>query len=195
MRWSPRSFPVEIRWELDPTRLAQISDGELDDAGSEGSIAGNHAYQDLRGFTWQDVEATLSLERSIIDRLIDAPELEAAIAEFEDARARSIDEQAALWDLDIGVASAVLALSAMGATPVSSCNAAAFGGHHVAAFPYVAFYLPTNRIDEVYLYASLSNVGLINDSSGVAQIFGADEKGLVRFAEVALAYHHERRPA
>jgi hypothetical protein len=45
-----------------------------------------------------------------------------------------------LWGLDIGVASATIALSALGAIP-GSCNAGGFGGHHQAAYPYVSFFL------------------------------------------------------
>lgn len=195
MRWSPRSFPVEIRRDLDEAKLAQISDDELEDAESEGSVAGNHAYQDLRGFSWRDVEVALFRERSIIDRLKAAPDLEAAAADFEETRAQWIDEQEALFDLDVGVAAAVIALSAMGAVPIASCSAGAFGGHHVAAYPYIAFFVCGARVDDVMSYAMRAGVGLEADASGIAQIFSNDSTGLTRFAEIAVAHHSKAMTA
>lgn len=194
MRWSPRSFPVEIRRDMDEAKLAQISDDELEDAESEGSIAGNNAYQDLRGFSWRDIDATLSLECSIIERLKAAPDLESAVRDFEEARTRSIDDHDALYNLDVGVAAGVVALSAIGAVPISSCNAGAFGGHHTATYPYIAFLIDGERMQDVIHCAEVANVGLKTDASGIPQIFSNGDECFIRFAEAALALHHKQAP-
>lgn len=95
------------------------------------------------------------------------------------------------WDLVrtaldiVGVAAATIAISAYGATPVSSCNAGAFGGQHQARYPYVAFFLPKELASEIMLCAEASDVGLLCDENGIAQIYGQGEMDLVRFAETA----------
>jgi hypothetical protein len=89
------------------------------------------------------------------------------------------------FSLDVGVAAATIALSAYGATPVSSCNAGAFGGQHKARYPYVAFFLPSELAPEIILCAEASDVGLISDESGIVRIYGREEMDLVRFAGTA----------
>ncbi len=51
-----------------------------------------------------------------------------------------------LFGLDIGVASAVIALSAARCIPCSSCNGGAYGGSHQERHPVIAFYAE-NRAD------------------------------------------------
>ncbi|MGD9540289.1 hypothetical protein [Methylocystis sp.] len=185
MRWAPRSFPVEIRRELIVADLADISDQQLEQADEEGALAGNRFYFDMRGFSWQDVRAALTVEIEVINRLKSAEDLEAELSNFEELQATSFDDEPALWGLDVGVAAATIALSAFGAIPVSSCNAGAFGGQHQARYPYVAFFLPTTLAQEILLCAEESDVGLLSDENGVIQIYGQGEMDLVRFAETA----------
>ncbi|GLI95768.1 hypothetical protein [Methylocystis echinoides] len=185
MRWAPRSFPREIRRELKIGDLADASMEELEQAEEDGSLAGNRSYRDLRGFSWEGVRAALDAEISVIKRLKAAEDLEAEISAFEDLQATSFEDEPALWGLDVGVAAATIALSAYGATPVSSCNAGAFGGEHQARYPYAAFFLPKELAPEIVLCAAASDVGLVCDENGVAQIYGRGEMDLVRFAETA----------
>jgi hypothetical protein len=185
MHWAPRSFPKEIRRELKIGDLADASMEELEQAEEDGSLAGNRSYHDLRGFSWEEVRAALDAEISVINRLKAAEDLEAEISALEDLQATSFEEEPALWGLDVGVAAATIALSAYGATPVSSCNAGAFGGEHQARYPYAAFFLPKELAPEIVLCAEASDVGLVCDENGVAQIYGQGEMDLVRFAETA----------
>lgn len=185
MRWVPRSFPVEIRRELNVADLADVSEQQLEQADEEGALAGNRFYFDMRGFYWQDVRTALEAEIAVMNRLKSAEDLEAELANFEELQATSFDDEPALWGLDVGVAAATIALSAYGATPVSSCNAGAFGGQHQARYPYVAFFLPKALAQEILLCAEESNVGLLCDGNGVIQIYGQGEMDLVRFAEAA----------
>ncbi|WP_036279595.1 hypothetical protein [Methylocystis sp. ATCC 49242] len=196
MPWIPRSFPVEIRRKPELGDLADISSEELEHAEVEGWLAGNRCYRDMRGFSWDEVRAALDLETDIINRLKTAEHPEAELAAFLELQATSFEDEPALWGLDIGVASATIAMSAYGATPVSSCNAGAFGGQHHAKYPYVAFFLPKELALDVLLAAEDSDVGLNSDENGIAQIYGRGEMDLVRFAETSWRrYGGLRNPA
>ena len=141
MRWAPRLFPIKIHRHLNFADLADISPDELEQAEEEGALAGNRSYCDLRGCGWGVVRTALDIETKVIDRLKMADDVEAEMSAFEEERAIAFDDEPALWGLDVGVASATIAISAYGAVPVSSCNAGAFGGRHPARYPYVAFFL------------------------------------------------------
>jgi hypothetical protein len=194
MPWISRLFPVEIRRELNSTDLAGVSSEELEQAEDEGWFAGNRSYRDMRGFSWDEVRAAISTETDVISRVKAAQDPEAELAAFEEFQATSFEDEPALWGLDIGVASATIAVSAYGCTPVSSCNAGAFGGQHQAQYPYVAFFLPKELASEVMLCAQESDVGLLCDENGVAQIYGQGEMDLVRFAETAWRRHGRTSP-
>ena len=142
--------------------------------------------RDLRGFPWEEVRAALDAEIAVINRLKAAEDLEAEVSAFEDLQATSFEDEPALWGLDVGVAAATIAISAYGATPVSSCNAGAFGGQHQARYPYVAFFLPKELAPEIMLCAKASDVGLLCDENcSCLLIDGRGEMDSVRFAETA----------
>jgi hypothetical protein len=169
--------------------LASPPDDEtLDEADEDGSFDGNRAYMDLRAMSWTDVAETLAVERPLLGRLEAAPDLddeEEAIVE------ELVTEYGAegLWSLDPGVASATIALSALGAMPIASCNGGVLGGHHKEAYPLVAFYLPTEFAAQVETLAEAADCGLVIDVHGRAQIYGQSYRELIRFAEHALDEH------
>ncbi|WP_292528167.1 hypothetical protein [Methylocystis sp.] len=134
--------------------------------------------------------AALEAELAVINRLKSAEDLEAELADFEELQAISFDDEPALWGLDVGVAAATIALSAYGATPVSSCNAGTFGDQHQAQHPYVAFFLPKALAQEILLCAEESNVGLLCDGNGISQIYGQGEMDLISFAKTAWERFH-----
>ncbi|HTO79333.1 MAG TPA: hypothetical protein VMJ31_06110 [Methylocystis sp.] len=169
--------------------LADISKEELERAEEEGWLAGNRSYLDMRGFSWNEVRTALDTEIDVINRLKAAKDPEAELAAFEELQATSFEDEPALWGLDVGVASATVAVSAFGATPVSSCSAGAFGGQHQASYPHVAFFLPKELATPVIRCAEESNVGLLCAENGIAQIYGQGEMDLVRFAETAWRSH------
>ncbi|AZG78727.1 hypothetical protein [Methylocystis rosea] len=185
MRWAPRSFPVKIHRHLNVADLADISPDELEQAEEEGALAGNRAYCDLRGCGWGVVRTALDIETKLIERLKMADDVDAEMSAFEEERATAFDDEPALWGLDVGVASATIAISAYGAIPVSSCNAGAFGGRHPVRYPYVAFFLPKDLAPEILRCVEAADVGLLCDESGIAQIYGQGEMDLVRFAQTA----------
>lgn len=193
MPWLPRSFPVEIRRELKLANLADASEEELEEAEDEGWLAGNRSYRDMRGFSWDEVRAAIDTEIELINRIKAAEDPEAEFAAFEELQATSLEDEPAFWGLDVGVAAATIAVSAYGATPVSSCNAGAFGGQHQARYPHVAFFLPRELASQMLRCAEESNVGLVCDENGIAQIYGQGEMDLIRFAETAWRGHRGPR--
>jgi len=184
-----RTYPHPIIRVLNPDTLEVLSEEDAD-LGEEDGLEGNEQYRDLRGMTWAQVAAALLQEAGFFDRL-------AAAAADLDNEAELIDEEREeadfpdddLWGLDVGVISATLALSALGAIPVSSCNAGGFGGHHVAAFPHVAFFLPRSAASEVLAIAEAADVGLDVVEGGIARLYGRTDFDLHRFAQFALNRH------
>jgi len=186
MQWRPHAYPVAIGQALDVARLATLSDVDVDEADESGYLEGNQMYQDLRGYGWGDVAAAVEAERRFIARLQAADDLDDEAQRIDDERLDCFEPSDGLWELDIGVAAATIALSALGATPVGSCNAGGFGGHHQARYPYVAFYVDAGAAEVILVLARAADVGLRGDESGLAQIYGAGDLDLLRFAETAL---------
>lgn len=182
--------PVAIQRDFDPSRLASPPDNAtLDAADEDGAFDGNRAFMDLRGMDWNDVAEILEIEGRVLARLeaaIDLDDEEEAITEELVAEYGA----EALWSLDPGVASATIALSALGATPVASCNGGVLGGQHKEAYPLVAFYLPASTASVVNALAEAAGIGLLIDDHGRGQLYAQSYKGLLRFAELALV---ERR--
>jgi hypothetical protein len=194
MPWRPHAYPVAIGQTLDVTRLATLSDAEADEADESGYLEGNQMYQDLRGYGWDDVAAAVAIERRFIARLQAANDLDDEAQRIDDERLDCFELSDGLWELDIGVAAATIALSALGATPIGSCNAGGFGGHHQARYPYVAFYVDSGTADLILALARASDVGLRGDETGLAQIYGAGDLDLLRFAETALTSQRSTAP-
>jgi hypothetical protein len=88
--------------------------------------------------------------------------------------------------LDVGVASAVIALSALGATPFISCNAGSFGGVHPAGRPYVAFFVGAASPDILVELAEAAGVGL-EVEDGVVRLYARTVLDLIKFADLAQA--------
>jgi hypothetical protein len=189
MRWRSHLYPAVIEQNLDAARLSELSETAAVEADESGYLAGNQMYQDLRGYDWLDVARTLEVERRLIAQLQGSADLEAEAARIDDERLDCFEPSEGLWGLDIGVASATIALSALGAIPVGSCNAGGFGGQHQGAYPYVSFFLRGALPEFVISISRAASVGLRSDADGLAQIFGAGDLDLLRFAETASKLH------
>ncbi|HMP61916.1 MAG TPA: hypothetical protein PKA17_02240, partial [Phenylobacterium sp.] len=186
-RMASHIAPVAIRRDFDASRLAAPpDDATLNAADEDGAFDGNRAFINLRGMDWADVAETLKMDRGLLARL------EAAV-DLDDEQEAITEELVAeygvgaLWSLDPGVASATIALSALGATPVASCNGGVLGGQHKEAYPLVAFYLPITAAAGVNALAEAAGIGLLIDDHGRGQIYAQSCQGLVKFAELALA--------
>jgi hypothetical protein len=186
MRWLLKTYVVEVVRDLDPNALHELGEDHAKDAADSGYLAGNSMYSDLRGFGWTDVELAISFEQKVVDRLSQADDLEAAIADWDEERFLATEPAGDLWGLDVGVAAATIALSAQGAAPVGSCNAGGFGGLHQASYPYVAFFAPRRVAGEIMALAEIAQVGLVSGAEGLAVLFGKTDLDLMKFARLSL---------
>jgi hypothetical protein len=178
-----RIYPITIRRSFVAGDLRMPSAAELE-RGEEEGLGGNQHYQDLRGLSWDQVAEVVEEEAALIARFEAAGDLDAEAEEFQDER---LDGDDALWGLDVGVAGATFALSALGAFPIGSCNAGGFGGHHVASFPYVAFFAEPAIAPLILSIAESAEVGLDVVDGGTGRLFGRTDHDLHRFARVALS--------
>lgn len=190
-------FVVEIARDLKPEELGWYSP----DADPQESLGINRRYEDLRAFNWGDVQAVLEIERDVIAQIeameFDEDDEDAEFSTPEDAAASILDTHEAaqdtcsfwggpLFGLDLGVASAVIAVSAVRCVPCSSCNAGALGGSHNEAYPCVAFYMRPQLAPGLTACAEKAGVGLSNgwDSSALLYADGVD--GMMAFAQACL---------
>jgi len=185
-----RIYTMPIKRELDVDLLAVISDEEADN-GEENGLQCNRQYQDLRGISWDQVEYALEREDALFRRFASAADLDEEAELYAEEREEAILPEEDLWGLDVGVIGATLALSALGAVPFSSCNAGGFGGHHIAAFPHVAFFLPRTVAVQVMAIAEEADVGLDLVNGGIARLYGRTDYDLHRFGQIALRRHRK----
>lgn len=179
-------YVVELIRRFDATALINPTAAELR-RGEDDGLAGNQHYRDLRGFGWESVADALHREAAIFERFAATADIDEEAEQFEEERADAFDDADALWGLDVGTVAATLALSALGAIPVSSCNAGGFGGCHVARFPYVAFYIGTAKPAGILDRAENAGLGLDVVEPGIGRLFGRTNFDLHRFARTALS--------
>lgn len=184
---SVRTFEVEIRRDLDPAVCEALSVEAADAADETGELGGNALYQDLRGASWSHVRALLEIERTLVQRIGSSPDPAAAEAEYEAERDTDPDNLEGLGGLDVGVAAAAGALSALGATPFISCNAGTFGTRHPARQPYVAFYLSAASPALLLALAEAARVGL-QVLDGKVTLYARSVPDLQCFAQIALEW-------
>ena len=180
-----RTFDLEIRRTITAEALDVLTDAEADAADDEGYLGGNRLYQDLRGWSWDEVREMLEVEAELIQELASAAD--PAQAESEYYESRDLDDESArgLYGLDVGVAAAAAALSALGATPFISCNAGSFGGTHAAQFPYVGFYLSHASLTTLLDLAARADVGL-DAQDGAARLYARSILDLQKFARLGV---------
>ena len=133
-RQLPAKAEVKIIRELDVSRIENLDE---ESASSEDGLMLNHVYFDTRGWEAADVEMLLEEERELLKDLEEAGWNTAEASEIIDFHFSDWSE---LTGFDVGVGGAVLALSAAGATPISSCNGGTIGiEHHSSSVPHILF--------------------------------------------------------
>ena len=170
-----------IRRKLDVGALAAPPSAAAAD--DEGYLDGNRSYRDLRRMSWDDVAQALERERELLARLLRADDIEAEAEAIEEERLETFEDP--LFGLDVGVASATLALSAMGCTPVSSCNGGMLGGFHSSTHPVVASYLPAEAAPAALSSAQIVGAGLVLDEAGRAILYAGRVDPMIAFAAEA----------
>jgi hypothetical protein len=177
-------FDVEIQIaQIDPELLRVIW---IDEVSSDG-VGDNRLYEDFSGTEWEIVRSVIEVENAL---LREASRRSANIDEFDRAirdilREKYPDDDTpgdALSDflsLDLGVISAVAALSASGSISTTSCR-----GHRVdgEAAPLVRFTTDEARLGYILAASSSSGCGLLLDNDGMLQLYARDVLSFVAFA-------------
>lgn len=134
MSVQPETVDVEIRRTVNLSLLPLLDEER---AGSEDGIALNLAYFDVRGWEVEDVELVQKEELELLTKLADAGWRTDAAEEILEGHFSDYSE---LSGFDAGMGTAVYALSAAGAIPISSCNGGTIGqGFHAERVPSILF--------------------------------------------------------
>lgn len=162
----------------------------LDEVMADG-VGDNLMYEDISGTSWQEVNAVIAEETDLIgsaslravdgddfDRIADADLRELCVADDFDE-----GPLAAFADLDVGVMSAVAALSASGCITTTSCR-----GHRARGepSPLVRFAADEERLPLVRAAAVSAGCGLLLDDDGMLQLYAADVLAFIDFAREAM---------
>ena len=168
-----QKFDIEIRRGVDPSKLGWPTN---DQTGSDSGFGCNRAYEDLTGRSWVDARTVFELERDLISKI----ESEYESLDEESFESELLNAEMYLDGLDLGVAATVIALSAVGCVPFSSCNAGAFGGDHQERYPLVAYYAPSNAVELILSAAAEAEIGL--DGGDYLVAYADDIRKLSAFA-------------
>jgi hypothetical protein len=168
-----QKFDIDIQRAVDASRLGWPT---KDQTGPDSGFGCNRAYEDLTGRSWVDAQTVFDLERDLISKI----ESERESLDEESFETELLEAEMYLDGLDLGVAATVIALSAAGCVPFSSCNAGAFGGDHQERYPLVAFYAPTNAVELLLSAATEAEIGL--DGGDYLVAYADDIRKLSGFA-------------
>ncbi|MDP9053917.1 MAG: hypothetical protein M3N93_06390 [Acidobacteriota bacterium] len=166
-------FDIDIQRGVDAGKLGWPT---KDETGPDSGFGCNRAYDDLTGRSWADAQTVFELERDLMSGI----ESEYESLDEESRETELLEAEMYLDGLDLGVAATVIALSAAGCVPFSSCNAGAFGGDHQERYPLVAFYAPSNAVDLLLSAAAEAEIGL--DGGDYLIAYADDIRKLSAFA-------------
>ena len=169
-------FDVTIERRVVSEHLAWPASGE---AMNEGTLGCNRSYVDLRRLTWLEARRVYSVEDVLLARIetSSTPNEEHGLIEdelYEDAEG--------IYGLDIGVASAVVALSAARCVPFSSCNGGAFGGCHHESHPVVALFARPETTSLLVECAEEADCGLLSGEMGHLVVYANDIRNMRAFS-------------
>lgn len=153
--------------KLDLTGLAVLSVGEIEAAEEEGFLEGNQEYLDLRFLGVADLAESIAKEGLLLRQFNEADDSGAAERAFIASREIQ-DDVEALWHLDVGVASATIALIASGAHPFLSCNGGRLGAHHSRPHPLLRFYLQDLAPNQLLDWVAKSGLSIANEGGTLA---------------------------
>jgi hypothetical protein len=172
---------VIVQRKVDPKRLGWIDDRR---AATRHGLPANQAYVDLRGFRRIDLDAVLEEERAGYQSLEAAGYDEAAIEALDrDQAARSV-----VRIVDFGVAAAVVAVSALGCIPITSCRGNSLGRtRHQHPAPMLTFYARRLHLPAVLEAAAEADLYVTNNEAKL-EVYADDLRKMHRFA-AALRKH------
>jgi hypothetical protein len=176
------AIPITVS-PIDPDLLRVIWIDEISDDG----VGDNRLYEDFSGIDWDDVSEIIREESALLQ---EASQGATSADDFDLAANRIIEERypdnntpdGALLDflsLDLGVMSAVAALSASGSVSTTSCRGHNTGGE---AAPLVRFTTDETRLPLILAAVSSSGCGLLLDGDGMLQLYATNILSFVAFA-------------
>ena len=173
-------FDVTIERRVVPERLAWPASGE---AMNESPLGCNRSYVDLRRLTWLEARRAYSVEDVLLARIeaSSTPDEEYHLIEDE-----LYEDSEGIYGLDIGVASAVIALSAARCVPFSSCNGGAFGGCHHESHPVVALFARPETTSLLVECAEEADCGLISGEIGNLVVYANDIRNMRAFSSAVI---------
>ena len=188
-------FHVEIVRQVDVNLMSWPEPGAAEREDSFGFWIGNQSYCDLQGIEWNHAQRIAEVEQECIRFIEESPNpsdtgsscvADAALVHLDLDWDEIWSELGAAAMLDVGVASTVVALSAFGQIPFSSCNASAFGGLHAEDYPLVIFCARPDAVHLLMECAEHSGVGLNNTDGAYhpLMVYADDVRKLRSFADV-----------
>ncbi len=145
---------------LPPLSLSRLAWFEGAEAANGAGLGRNRDYRDLRGVPLEAVRRVVAIEREQVESVLaDGPGCDGC-----DDGCGGCDSE--IDGLELGVVSAVAALSSIGCIPYTNCNGGVFGREHMADFLIVGFYLRRAHVETVREAARGAGVGLTNDREG-----------------------------
>jgi hypothetical protein len=172
---------VVAQRKIDPRRLGWIEDRR---AATRQGLPANQLYVDLRGFRRIDLDAVLEEERVGYQSL--------AAVGYDDDGIEEIDRKQATQSVvrvvDFGMAAAVVALSALGCVPITSCRGNSLGSkRHEHPAPMITFYARRIHLAAIMEAVEAADVYITNNEAKL-EIYADDVRKMNRFAE-ALRQH------
>lgn len=160
---------------IPPLSLSYLAWFEGEDAAEDSGLGCNRDYRDLRGMTSADLHRVIRAETSLIDQVLDDGLTDSAFEVDPDCPSE-------VEELELGTASAVIALSVIGCIPYTSCNGGVFGGTHAADRLMVGFYMRPVHVEIVREASRSAGVGLTNDRCGGVYVVASDPRSMIAFA-------------
>ena len=166
---------VVARRQVDPRQLGWLNGRRAE---TRSSFPANRDYVDLRGRTLAQLEAQLALEDAGWARLAADAYSPRALAEAEQMQRLSPGAPM----LDFGIASTVVAVSALGCVPVMSCRGRSLGAHaHRYLAPMATFYARGTHVPVLLRAAEAADVSLVNTGAKL-EVYSEDLRKMHAFA-------------
>jgi hypothetical protein len=171
------SAKFELVVQLDPTKLHWPGYEDLAELATNYSW-GNFEFEDLTGTTWEDVQHALRSERNLVEEAREQAKPGATLVDLDIDALDDISVME-LGPMDLGLASATLALNAVGCPTFDSCAG------HIDGFPYVLFWARPAWATLLVEAAKDAGIGLYHGNFNLVEIsaHSYDLLAFVRFAE------------
>lgn len=165
---------LETRRSVNPGLLGWPDEAR---ASSTDGLLVKHHYIDMRGFSVADAELTLSNESELYEELETAGWSEDIVADLIDANYMDPDT----YGFDFGMVGAVLALSSVGAVPISCCNGGVFDDMtHGEDQPCLLFYALPEQLPLLLAAATAADVSMVNNED-LIEVYTEDVRKIHAF--------------